>query len=121
MPCLIASLAVASLIKLNAWVPLERSLNNQMMLWRGSSDWDSRIVMISIDNKTLNAFGQYPLGREHYADLLLRLTQENVGVVAINVLFIDSTAGPDRAKSSAVNARLAGAMKTLGKVVIAQA
>lgn len=121
MPGLIASLAVTGLIKLNAWVPLERAFNNQMMLWRGSSDWDSRIVMISIDNKTLDAFGQYPLGREHYADLLRRLTQENVGVVAINVLFIDPTSGPNRASSSAVNARLAGAMKTFGKVIIAQA
>ena len=121
VPGLIASLAVVCLIKLNALVPLERALNNQMTIWRGSSDWDSRIVMISIDNKTLDAFGQFPLGREHYADLLSRLTEEKVGVVAINVLFLDPTAGPDRAQSSAANARLAGAMKTLGKVVIAQA
>ncbi|MGB3299489.1 MAG: CHASE2 domain-containing protein [Phormidesmis sp.] len=121
MPGLMASLAVTGLIKLNAWVPLERTFNNQMMLWRGSSDWDSRIVMISIDDRTLDAFGQYPLGREHYADLLRRLTQENVGVVAINVLFVDPTSGPNRASSSTVNARLAGAMKTFGKVIIAQA
>ena len=121
VPGLIASLAVVCLIKLNARVPLEQALNNQMMIWRGSSDWDSRIVMVSIDNKALDAFGQFPLGRQHYADLLSRLTQEKVGVVAINVLFLDPTAGPDRAESSAANARLAGAMKTLGKVVIAQA
>ena len=121
VPGLMASLTVICLIKLNALVPSEQALNNQMMLWRGSSNWDSRIVMISIDDKTLDAFGQFPLGREHYADLLLRLTQEEVGVVAINVLFIDPTAGPDRAKSSAANARLAEAMNMLGKVVIAQA
>lgn len=121
LPGLMASLAVICLINLNALLPLERAVNNQMTIWRGSSNWDSRIVMVSIDNKALDAFGQFPLAREHYADLLLRLTQENVAVVAINVLFLDPTAGPDRAESDAANARLAEAMKSLGKVVIAQA
>jgi signal transduction histidine kinase/DNA-binding response OmpR family regulator len=121
VPGLIASLIVVTLIKLNALMPIERTVNNQMIRWRGASEWDSRIVMITIDDKTLKALGQFPIGRDHYAQLLWQLKQENVGVVAFNILFADRTAGQDPATSSAANALLAGAMSSFGKVVIAQA
>ncbi len=122
IPGLIASLAVVALIKLNAWAPIERAANNQMIRWRGANPWDSRIVMVSIDNKSLRELGQFPLPRNHYAQLLWRLKQESVGVVVFNILFTDdSVAGQDPAASSAANALLAGAMSSFGKVVIAQA
>ncbi len=121
VPGLIASLTVVALIKLNAWVPMERAANNQMTRWRGARAWDSRIVMITIDNKTLRELGQFPIGRNNYAQLLWRLKQESVGVVAFNLLFTDSVAGQDPSASSSANALLAGAMSSFGKAVIAQA
>ncbi len=123
VPGLIASLCVVVLLKLNAWVPLERAVNNQMMLWRGEQPWDSRIVMISVDDRTLNAYGgDFPISRDYYSDLLWLLTKEDASVVAFNVLLPNSTASsPNAAASSAANARLAAAMDTQGKVVIGQA
>jgi signal transduction histidine kinase/CheY-like chemotaxis protein len=120
VPGLIASLTVVALIKLNALVPIERAANNQMLRWRGARDWDNRIVMITIDNKTLRELGQFPIRRNHYAQLLWRLKQESVGVVTLNILFADNIAGLDPAAGSADNALLAGAMSSFGKVVISQ-
>ena len=91
------------------------------MVWRGTRDWDSRIVMISIDNKTLDAYGQFPISREYYADLLLKLIQEESSVVAFNILFADGSTSSRAPDSSAINAKLANAIATSGNVIIGQA
>lgn len=122
VPGLVASLVIVALMELNAWVPLERAVNNQMMLWRGEQPWDSRIVMISIDDKTISKYGDFPISRDYYSDLLWLLTQEDASVVAFNILLPNSTAiSPNQASNSSANARLAAAMNSQGKVVIGQA
>ena len=136
MPGLLASILVVLLMQLHAWAPLERMVQDRMMRWRGSMPWDSHIVMIKIDDKTLTELGQFPLSYEDYAQLIRLLQQEQVSVVVFNLLFSDSlfsdsaiasptavnspTGVADLSESSSANALLAAAMAAQGRVVIGQ-
>lgn len=121
VPGLIASALVVALMQLNAWTPLERVVNNQMILLQGARDWDHRIVMVNVDDKTLRQFGQFPISRNYYAELLWILTREDTSVVAFNLLFSDHVAsGSNLRASNAANARFASAISGHGRVVIGQ-
>lgn len=121
MPSLLAVVSVILVMNIQAWTPLEHLVSTQMLRWRGAEPWDSRIVMVSIDDKTLAQLGQFPISRDYYADLLWLLTEEDASVVAFNILFSDQgIAGSDLLASSAANDRLAMAMAAHGRVVIGQ-
>ena len=121
MPSLLAVAFVILLMNVQAWTPLEQWFSTQLMRWRGSEPWHSRIVMVSIDDKTLAQLGQFPISRDYYADLLWQLIREDASVVAFNILFSDrEVAGSDLAASREANDRLAVAMAAHGRVVIGQ-
>ena len=128
VPGLIASLAVIALMQTNTWVGTERQITTQMTLWRGATNWDSRIAMISVDDKTLKEYGPFPITRNAYADLLRMLIQEDASVVAFNVSFSDKSTlnstfkgeAVDPASRSAENTNLASAIQGHGRVVIGQ-
>ncbi|MEL6263322.1 MAG: CHASE2 domain-containing protein [Cyanobacteria bacterium J06626_6] len=132
VPGLMASLLVIMLMQLQAWEPIEQMVNNQIMRWRGANSWDPRLVMISVDDKTLNQLGQFPISRSYYAELLNRLREQDVSVVVFNLMLSDpisvdilsadaATAGKLGAASRAATTQLARAMITHGRVVIGQA
>ncbi|MEL6606142.1 MAG: CHASE2 domain-containing protein [Cyanobacteria bacterium J06614_10] len=132
VPGLMASLLVIMLMQLQAWEPIEQMVNNQIMRWRGANAWDPRLVMISVDDKTLNELGQFPISRSYYAELLDRLREQGVSVVVFNLMLSDTisadilsadaaTAGKLGAASRAATTQLARAMITHGRVVIGQA
>ena len=89
LPGLIASVLVVVLMQLQSWIPVERMVHNQVVRWRGASGWDSRIVMVNIDDATLEAFGQFPISRDYLAQLLNRLREENASVVVLNLILSD--------------------------------
>lgn len=45
------------------------------------------VVLIDISEKTLEVHGQYPLPRDIYGDLIVRLRQANAGVIVFNISF----------------------------------
>ncbi len=45
------------------------------------------VVLVDISEKTLEVHGQYPLPRNIYGDLILRLRQANAGVIVFNLSF----------------------------------
>ena len=45
------------------------------------------VVLVDISEKTLETHGQYPLPRDIYGDLILRLRQANAGVIVFNLSF----------------------------------
>jgi len=45
------------------------------------------VVLVDISEKTLEVHGQYPLPRDIYGDLILRLRQANAGVIVFNLSF----------------------------------
>jgi len=84
----------------------QRSLDFRFGL-RGRRVVDPRIVIVGIDDKTLETIGSYPLPRTSYAVLLRQLKQSGSRVVAFDVTF------PTAASSEALNV-LAELQKEIG-------
>lgn len=112
---LLPGLVSASLVSVGLYFgmfnPLENLAMNLMIRLRGALKWDDRVVLVTIDNKSLHELGSFPLPRSYYADLVRELTRVDASVIAFSVLFPDE--GPD-------DPDLANAMFDNGRVVLAQ-
>jgi len=114
---------------------------------RGKRPSDPRIVIVGIDDKTLQTIGSYPLPRSNYAQLVRQLKQAGARVVAFDVTFptaassealdvlaqvrsdIATASAPSQNKAlqdklrqleqqSDVDAQFAAALKNAGNVVL---
>lgn len=57
---------------------------------------DRQVALVSIDEKSLNALGQWPWRRAIHAQLIDKLTESNVAVVAFDIIFSEySTTYPE--------------------------
>ncbi|MEA5577884.1 CHASE2 domain-containing protein [Anabaena sp. UHCC 0451] len=112
LPGWIAMLIVTLLLFLGVFQPLEWIIYNNLFQMRGAINWDERIVLVAIDDKSLNEFGQFPWSRQRYIELLNVLDQAQPNVVAFDIIFSDQS--PD-------DVMLAKAIEQHGKVVLAQA
>jgi adenylate cyclase len=74
----------------------QRSVDFRFAL-RGSREVDPRIVIVGIDEKTLEQVGSFPLPRSKYAQLVRALKQDGARVVAFDMTF------PLRESSEALN------------------
>jgi CHASE2 domain-containing sensor protein len=91
----IALVAVAVGLALYLWDPepvqrLELGTIDARFSVRGSSDPDSRVVMIALDNRTLARFGTaraLAIPRGQYAPLFERLRRDGAAVVAVDIRF----------------------------------
>jgi adenylate cyclase len=54
---------------------------------RGARPHDDRIVIVGIDEKTLNKIGSFPLPRKSYALLVNRLSADGAGIIAFDETF----------------------------------
>lgn len=62
------------------------------------------IVTVNIDETALDKYGQWPLPRVNYAEIIEDLYRRNAGLVVLNVLMADrDRTGGDRDLSSALN------------------
>jgi len=64
----------------------QRTLDARFAL-RGKRAVDPRIVIVGIDDKTLQTIGSYPLPRSNYALLVRKLKQSGARVIAFDVTF----------------------------------
>jgi len=67
------------------------------------------LLLIAIDDATLQALGRFPFDRRVYGQMLDRLRQAGAKVVAFDLLFLEPTPS---------DAKMAEAMKRFGKVVL---
>lgn len=112
LPGAIASILIAALLNLGLLDPLEQAGYLALFELRGQREWDDRLVLIAIDDSSIEQLGRFPLARKRYAELLDRLTQADASVVAIDLIFSESS--PD-------DAALVQAMLRSKRVVLAQA
>ncbi|MBD2099426.1 CHASE2 domain-containing protein [Leptolyngbya sp. FACHB-261] len=106
------ALAVAALLKLGAWQPLEQLSYNALFRLRGPIAWDDRVVLVAIDETSLREAGYFPWPRQRYTELLNVLAKAQPSVVAFDLLL---------AEPSPEDAALATAMERQGQVVLAHA
>jgi signal transduction histidine kinase/CHASE2 domain-containing sensor protein len=112
LPGGLVALGFAILLKLGALQPLEQMVYNTFFALRGEAAWDDRLVLVTIDDTSLNQLGRFPWSRQQYIKLLNVLTQGDPSIIAFDLLW--SEASPD-------DVRLAAAMQQYGRVVLASA
>ena len=112
LPGMTIGALVAGLGQLGLWQPLEELTNTLMFQIRGDRAWDSRVVVIEIDDKSLKALGAFPWSRQRYQKLIETLTPANPSVIGFDVLM---------SEPSPQDAALTQAMTRQGKVVMPQA
>ena len=111
LPGLFVSGLVVSLSYLGLMQPLENIARDVLMLWRGEQAWSDELVLIAIDNRTLEELGQISQLRPHYAELLDFLVESGNHVVAFDVLMSEETED---------DTVLAAAISNHGGVVLAE-
>ncbi|MDB9359664.1 adenylate/guanylate cyclase domain-containing protein [Nodularia spumigena CS-588/02] len=112
-PGILTALLSLGLWQIGAWQPLELLGFNLLFNVRYSlvpTNWDSRLAVIAIDDATLREYGEFPLSRDRYTQLLTTLEASLPAAIGFDILFIEP---------SPHDATLAQAMEINGQVVLA--
>mgnify|MGYP001796799054 CR=1 FL=1 len=112
MPGAIATGIICLAIQHGLFGPLEKLAYIGLFQLRGTTPWHDAIVVVEIDDASLEALGQFPIARHHYTHLLQELTPLEPAVVAFDILFVDS---------SDDDPLFAQAMLQQGRVILAEA
>lgn len=111
-PGVLASVGVGTLLQIGAWQPIENLAYNLLFRLRGDNGWDDRVVVIEIDEASVDRYGVFPWSRQKYTDLLRVLQSSQPAAIGFDLLFAESTL-EDKA--------LAEAMVWQGGVVLGKA
>lgn len=112
LPGGIAAIAIAALLELGVLKPAEQLAYTALFQARGEVAWDERLVLVAIDDASVKRLERFPFSRKYYAQLIDRLTKAGASVIAIDVVFSETT--PD-------DEILAQAIARSKRVVLAQA
>ncbi len=91
IPGAIATILMASLLHVDALKPFEQIGYSALFRLRGARQWDSRLVLVKIDDDSIKQIGRFPWKRKEYVGLIDRLTRANASVIAIDLLFSEPT------------------------------
>jgi adenylate cyclase len=73
---------------------LINNINNNLIdsafIYRGIESADDRIVIIDIDEKSLQTLGQWPWSRNKVAQIIDNLTDAEVGIIGLDVVFAEA-------------------------------
>ncbi len=68
------------------WQSLEEVSYRLLFQVRGGRNWDDRVVVVEIDDKSLAELGSFPWPRKRYQSLVERLTPAQPSVIAFDIL-----------------------------------
>ena len=68
----------------------DSKLRDQLFLWRGEIETTGNVVIVDIDEKSLEKVGQWPWGRDTIAELLVSLTNAGVVAIGFDMVFAES-------------------------------
>ncbi|WP_414529253.1 CHASE2 domain-containing protein [Nodularia chucula] len=111
-PGILTTLLSLGLWQIGAWKPLELLGFNLLFNVRHflvPTNWDSRLAVIGIDDATLAQYGEFPLARDRYTQLLTTLEAASPAAIGFDILFIEP---------SHHDARLAEARENLPLVLV---
>ena len=127
LPGSLVAIAIAGLLKLGLFDPLEQMSYRLLFQLRGAMPADQRLVMVEIDDASLERLGRFPWSRQQYVKLLDCLDQPGAthhlgaahtathtanNIVVLDLLF---------SEPSPSDTQLAAAMERHGQVVLASA
>jgi diguanylate cyclase (GGDEF)-like protein len=103
--CVLASLLsyllMLGLLAIGCLQPLDHWLYQVLFQARGAKPWDDRVVLVKIDETSLQQFGAFPWSRDRYTQLLNILARAQPNVVAFDLIFADRQL-EDRAFAEAI-------------------
>lgn len=70
-------------------VSIENIIKDNMFVYRGEIKSDDRIVIVDIDERSLNELSQWPWSRDVVARILLNLTDANVAAIGLDMVFAE--------------------------------
>lgn len=70
-------------------VSIENIIKDNMFVYRGEIKSDDRIVIVDIDERSLNELSQWPWSRDVVARILLNLTNANVAAIGLDMVFAE--------------------------------
>ncbi|TAF09392.1 MAG: CHASE2 domain-containing protein [Nostocales cyanobacterium] len=114
-PYLLTTLLSMGLWTVGVWATLELLGFNILLQTRNylpHANWDERIAVIGIDDATLREYGEFPLSRDRYTQLLETLEVSPPAAIGFDILFTEP---------SIYDTALAEAMEINGQVVLAVA
>jgi adenylate cyclase len=113
VPGFLTSVLSISLWQIGIWQSSELLASNLLLQTRyhlTNDHWDERIAVIAIDDRTLAKYGEFPISRNHYTQLIETLEASPPATIGFDILFSEPT-GYDTA--------LAEAMAINGSIVLA--
>lgn len=89
---LISIVLILVLSWLGVLQPLEHLAYQVLFLVRGEQAWDSRIVIVEIDDRSLAELGRFPWSRDRFAQLLNVLAKAEENIVAFDIIWSEPSA-----------------------------
>ncbi len=68
---------------------LDKQLRDYLFVIRGKEDVSGNVVIIDLDDKSLNKIGQWPWSRDIISKLLVNLTNAEVGIITFDMVFAE--------------------------------
>ncbi|SHO81052.1 Adenylate cyclase [hydrothermal vent metagenome] len=68
---------------------IDSKLRDFLFIIRGELPKTNNIVIVDIDEKALDKFGQWPWSRNIFADLLYKLTEAKAGIIGLDIVFAE--------------------------------
>ena len=94
-PGLVVATISVGLSAVGAWGLLEQqsydNLHQAKRKFTGEPMWDSRVVIIAIDEASVVRLGRFPWSRSRYADLLNQLQSAQPAAITFDILFPEPT------------------------------
>ncbi len=107
LPGLLTSILSIGLWQIGVWQSLELLTSNLLLQTRYhliQDHWDQRIAIIAIDDQTLAKYGEFPISRDRYTQLLETLEASPPATIGFDILFTEPTQyDPALAEAMAIN------------------
>jgi CHASE2 domain-containing sensor protein len=104
---MVATLIVATLTRVGITQSLSHLEYQTRFQLRGAIGWDKRIVLIAIDDASLEQLGAFPWTRARYVELLEQLQKAQPNLIVVDLILTDPSAEDDRLAAAIVNHRAA--------------
>ena len=83
------SLSLAYLFMPQAFFSFDNRFRDFLFVIRGELPKDDKVVIVDIDEKSLQEYGQWPWSRDIFSELLLRLSDAGAGIIGLDVVFAE--------------------------------
>jgi adenylate cyclase len=82
---------------------INNTLIDSAFKFRGEAEADKRIIIVDVDERSLESLGQWPWSRHKVAKILENLTKADVGIIGLDMVFAESDRSSPRTIAADIN------------------